>query len=114
VEDDVSARARRRQIDMRRESRGRLEQAGEHRCFSEVYVARGLVEIKLCRCIDAEGAAAEIGAGEIEFEDLVLRQPYLKRQREKRFLDFALDGRLVRQAQALRQLLADGAAAMHH
>src|SRR5262249_62360953 len=82
VEDDVGAGARRRQIDMRRESRRRLEQASEHRCFSEVYVARGLVEIKLCRCIDAEGAAAEIGAVEIEFEDLVLRQPYFEPERE--------------------------------
>src|SRR5262252_9284796 len=108
------ARARRRQIDMRRESRGRLEQAGEHRCFGEVYVARGLVEIKLRRRIDAERAAAEIGAVEIEFEDLVLRQPYLKPQREKRFLDLALDGALVRQEQVLGQLLADGRTALHH
>src|SRR5262249_16852149 len=113
VEDDVGARARRRQIDMRRESRGRLEQAGEHRCFSEVYVARGLVEIKLRSCIDAEGAATEIGAVEIEFEDLVLGQPYLKPQREKRFLDLALDGALVRQEQVLGQLLAEGGAALH-
>src|SRR6516165_4991110 len=114
VEDDVGARARRRQIDMRRESRRRLEQAGEHRRFGEVYVARGLVEIKLCRRIDAERAAAEIGAVEIELEDLVLRQPYLKPQREKRFLDLALDGALVRQEQVLGQLLADGGAALHH
>src|SRR5215831_2508479 len=108
------ARARRRQIDMRRESRRRLEQAGEHRCFSEVYVARGLVEIELCRRIHAEGAAAEIGAVEIEFEDLVLRQPYFEPQREERFLDFALDGALVRQEQVLGQLLADGGTALHH
>jgi len=114
VEDDVGARACRRQIDMRRESRRRLEQTGEHRCFSKVYVARGLVEIKLCRRIDAEGAAAEIGTVEIEFEDLVLRQPYFKPQREERFLDLALDGALVRQEQVLGQLLADGGTALHH
>src|SRR5262252_9247614 len=98
---------------MRCKSRRRLEQAGEHRCFGEVHVARGLVEIKLCRRIDAEGAAAEIGAVEIEFENLVLRQPYLEPQREERFLDFALDGALVRQEQVLGQLLADGGTALH-
>src|SRR5215469_16000608 len=114
VEDDVGASARRRQIDMRRESRRRLEQAGEHRCLREVHVARGFVEIKLCRRIDAEGAAAEISAVEIEFENLVLRQPYFEPQREERFLDFALDGALVRQEQVLGQLLADGGTALYH
>src|SRR5262245_5668035 len=99
---------------MRRKSGRPLEQAGEHRCLSKVHVARGLVEIKLCRRIDAEGAAAEIGAVEIEFENLVLRQPYFKPQREERFLDLALDGALVRQEQVFGQLLADGGTALHH
>src|SRR5262249_61368047 len=74
----------------------------------------GLVEVKLSRRIDAEGAAAVIGAVKIEFENLVLRQPYFEPQREECFLDFALDGALVRQEQVLGQLLADRGAALHH
>src|SRR6516164_7741597 len=59
-------------------------------------------------------AAGEIGAVEIELEDLVLGQPYLEPQREECFFDFALDGALVRQEQVLGQLLADRGATLHH
>ena len=39
VQHDVGARARGRQVDVRRKSRRRLEQAGEHRGFGQVHVA---------------------------------------------------------------------------
>jgi hypothetical protein len=68
----------------------------------------------LCRAIDAERAAAKIGAVEVELEDLVFRQAHLKPQREECFFDFAFDGALVRQEQVLGELLRDGRAALHH
>src|SRR3979409_220815 len=66
------------QIDMRRKARRSLEQAGQHRRFREVHVARRLVEVVLRRRVDAEGAAAEIGAVEIKLENLVLGQPHFE------------------------------------
>ena len=62
----VGARARRRQIDIRREFGRRLEEAGEHRRLGERDVARGLAEIILRGGLHAERAAAHIGAIEIE------------------------------------------------
>src|SRR6266542_3909553 len=114
VQDDVRASARRRQIDVRGKSRRRLEQAGQHGCLGEGYLARGLVEIILCRRIDAEGAAAEIGAIKVELENFVLGQPCFQPEREERLLDLALDGPLVRQEEVLGQLLADGGTTLHH
>ena len=99
---------------MGREFRRRLEQAGQHRGFGEVHVARGLVEVILRRRVDAERAAAHIGAVEIELEDLVLGQPRLEPDRQERFLDLALDGALVGQEQVLGELLRDRRAALHH
>ena len=72
VEHDIGAGARRRQVDQRREFARRLEQAGEHRRFRQRHVAHRLAEIVLRRAVDAESAAAEIGAVEIELENLVL------------------------------------------
>ena len=62
----------------------------------------------------SRSAAAEIGAVEVEFEDLGLGQPHLQPQRQKRLLDLALDGALVRQEQVLGELLGDRGAALHH
>ena len=113
VEHDVGARARGRQIDVRRELGRRLEQAGEHRGFRQVHVARRLVEVILRGRIDAEGAAAHIGAVEIQLEDLVLGQPRFQPHRQERLLDLALDRALVGQKQVLGELLGDGGAALH-
>ena len=66
------------------------------------------------RAVDAEGAAAHIGAVEIEFQDFVLGQPRLQPDREKRLVDLALDGALVAQEQVLGQLLGDRRAALPH
>src|SRR5258708_35742935 len=62
--------------------------------------------------IDAEGAAAHIGAVEIELQNLVLGEPRLQPDRKKRFLDLALDGALVVQEQVFRELLGDRRAAL--
>ena len=113
VEHDVGAGARGRQVDVRRELRRRLEQAGQHRGLGQVHVARRLVEIELRRGVDAEGAAAEIGAVEVELQDLVLGQPRLQPDRQERLLDLALDGALVGQEQVLGELLGDRGAALH-
>ena len=114
VEHGVGARAGGRQIDVRRKARRRLEQAGQHRGFGEVHVARGLVEVVLRGRVDAEGAAAHIGAVEIELEDLVLGEPRLEPDREERFLHLALDRALVVEEQVLGELLRDRGAALHH
>ena len=66
------------------------------------------------RAVDAEGAAAHIGAVEIEFQDLVLGEARLQPDREEGFLHLALDGALVVQEQVLRQLLGDRRTALAH
>ena len=106
VEHHVGAGARGGQVDVRRVFGRRLEQAGEHRGFGEIDVARRLVEVEMRGAVDAEGAAAHIGAVEIELQDLVLGQPRLQPDREEGFLDLALDGALVGEEQVLGQLLA--------
>ena len=80
---------------MRRITRRRLEQPGQHRGFGEVHVARGLVEIILRGRVDAIGAAAEIGAVEIKLQDLVLGETGLEPDRKKGFLDLAFDRALI-------------------
>ena len=97
-----------------RELGRRLEQAGQHRGFRQVDVAHRLVEVEMRRAVDAEGAAAHIGAVEIELQDFVLGQPRLQPDRQKRLVDLALDGALVAQEQVLRQLLGDRGAALPH
>ena len=91
----------------------RLEQAGQHRGFGEIDVARRLVEIVLRRRVDAEGAAAHIGAVEIKLEDLVLGQPRFQPHRQEGFLDLALERALVIEKQILGELLREGGAALH-
>ena len=66
------------------------------------------------RAVDAERAAAHIGAVEIEFQNFILGEPGLEPDRQKRFLHLALDGALVVQEQVLRQLLGDRRTALPH
>ena len=80
----------------------------------KVDVARRLVEVEMRGAVDAEGAAAHIGAVEIELQNFVLGQPRLQPDREKGFLDLALDGALVAQEQVLRKLLGDRRTALAH
>ena len=59
------------------------------------------------------GAAAHIGAVEIELEDLVLGQVELEPERQERFLDLALERALVGEEEVLGELLRDRGAALH-
>ncbi|MEY9437865.1 hypothetical protein ABIF14_004956 [Bradyrhizobium elkanii] len=99
-------------VDVRGVFGRRFEQAGEHRGLREVHVAHRLVEVEMCRAVDAEGAAAHIGTVEIELQDLVLGEPRLQPDREEGFLHLALDGALVVQEQVLGELLGDRRAAL--
>ena len=98
---------------MRRELGRRLEQAGEHRAFGQIHVTSRLVEIILSRGIHAEGAAAHIGAVEIQFQNLVLGQARLQPHGQERLLDLAVERALVRQKQVLGELLRQRRAALH-
>ena len=113
AQDVVGARARRRQVDVGRIFRRRLEEARQHRRFRQIDVARRLAEIILRRRLHAERAAAHIGAVEIEAEDLLLRQVMFQPEREIGLLDLARDRTLVGQEQIFRQLLRDRRAALH-
>ena len=99
---------------MRRVFGGRLEQPREHRGFREIDVARRLVEIEMCGAIDAEGAAAHIGAVEIELQNFILGKPRLQPDREESFLHLAFDGALIVQEQVLCKLLGDRRTALSH
>ena len=114
VQHHVGAGAGGGQVDVRRELGRRLEQAGQHRGFRQIDVAHRLVEVEMRRAVDAEGAAAHIGAVEIELQDFVLGEPRLQPDRQKRLVDLALDGALVAQEQVFRQLLGDRRTALAH
>ncbi len=113
AQDVVGPRARRRQIDVRRVLRRRLEQPGEHRRLGQIDVAGGLAEIILRRRLHAERAASHVGAIEIEAEDLFLGQMMFEPEREVRFLDLARDRTLVGQEHILGELLGDRGAPLH-
>ncbi len=114
VEHVVGAGAGGGQVDVRREFRRRLEQAGEHGRLREGHVLDRAAEIELRRRLDAERAAAHIGAVEIELEDLLLAQVRFQPEREEGLVDLARQGALVREEQVFRQLLGQGRAALHH
>ncbi len=114
VQHHVGAGAGGGQVDVGREFGRRLEQAGQHRGFRQIDVAHRLVEVEMRGTIDAEGAAAHVSAVEIELQDLVLGEPGLEPDRQKRLVDLALDGALIAQEQVLGELLGDRGAALPH
>ncbi len=114
VQHVVGAGAGGGKIDMRRIFGRRLEQAGQHGRLREGHVLDRAAEIELGRRLDAECAAAHIGAVEIELQDLLLGQVGFEPEGQEGFIDFARDGALVGQEQVLRQLLGEGRAALHH
>ena len=97
VENVVGAGARGRQVDMRRVLGRGLEQAGHHGGFGHRNFAHRLAEIILRGRFDAEGAAAHVGAIEIHFQDFAFCEPALEQERQKHFLDLALERALGRQ-----------------
>ena len=84
---------------------GALNRPGDHGRLGERQVAHRLPEVELGGRLDAEGAAAEIGAIEIEAEDLALRQVGLEPQGEERLVDLARQSPLVGEKQVLGKLL---------
>ena len=110
----VGAGARGGKVDVGSVARGRLEHAGQHRGLGEVHVADGLAEIILCRGLDAVGAAAEVGAVEIELEDLRLSVVVLEVDSDKGLFDLAAQRTLGRQKHVLGELLGERATTLDH
>jgi hypothetical protein len=75
-------------------------------------VGGGLVEVALRRRLDAVGAGAEVGAAEVEGEDLLLGVGPLQLHRVEQLLRLALGRAVVGQEQVARQLLGDGRGAL--
>ncbi len=110
-----AARARAgRQVHIGREFRRRLEQPGNHGGFGQAQVTDILAEIMLGSGLDTKHAIAQIGAVQIELQDLALGQAGLEPQSQEGFLDLAFHRTLIVQEQVLGQLLGDGGAALHH
>ena len=81
---------------------------------ASVSVAHVLAEIEFRRRLNAECAAAHIGAIEIELQDLAFGQMDSSQTARKASLILRSKRTLVRQKQVLRQLLRDRRAALHH
>ncbi len=113
AQDVVGASARGGQIGVGRIFGRRLEQARQHRRLGQRHILDGMSEIEPRRRLDAEHAAAHIGAVEIKLEDVALGQPALQPEGEKSLVDFSRDRALVGQEQVFRQLLGQGRAALH-
>ncbi len=109
----VGARARGGKVDVRRVAGGGLEHAGEHGRLGKVHLADRFVEIVLCRGLHPVRTAAEIGAIEIELEDLGLGVAILQIDRDQRLSDLSAQGPLRRQEHILGELLGERAAALH-
>ena len=83
------------------------------RGFGHVDLARRFAEVVLRRRFDAERAAAHVGAVEVEFENFAFGVAALKQERQKQFLDLALDRAFGRQEQVFGELLGQRRAALH-
>src|SRR5690606_3106343 len=87
-------------------------EACNHCCLGEREILDLLIEVEIGSGGDAEGAAAEIGAVEIELKDFLLAEIGLKPCGEEGFLDLALDCALICEEQVFGQLLRDRRAAL--
>ena len=108
VEHHIGARLGRGRIAVRRVGGWRFEQAREDRRFRQRDVAHRFSEIELRSRFDAIGAAAQIGAVEIEFQDFLFRQACFDPQRQESFVHFSLQGARGRKKEILGHLLRDG------
>jgi hypothetical protein len=91
----------------------RLDHAGQHRRLADRQLFRRLAEIVPRRRAQAIDPVAEIDAGKIARQDLVLGQPQLQPQGDHRLLALAAQAALGLEEGVLGQLLGDGAAALH-
>src|SRR6185437_14774845 len=99
-------------IMRRREARGRLDHSGEHRRLGEVEILGIAVEIMVRGGAQAIDSVAEIDAGQIAREDLLLGQPRLEPEGDDHLLRLALDRPVARQEVGLGELLGDRASAL--
>ncbi len=98
---------------MRGVFRRRLEQPGQHGGLGQCHIPRRFAEIELRRRLHAKGTPAHIRPVEIELEYFLLCQSRFEPERQKRFLDLALQRTLIGEEQILGELLGDGGAALH-
>ena len=102
------------EIAGRRQGRGCLEQARQHRGLGQRHVVRTLAEVAPRRRLHPVGAGAQIDPVQVEGEDLVLVEPGLEPDRQRQLLQLAAQRALGREVEVLGQLLRDRAAAGHH
>src|SRR4029077_5719611 len=91
-----------------------FEHAGEHCRLGKSDVADRLAEIESSRSLHAVGAAAKIGAVEIELEDLTLGVVILEIDGDEGLFDLAGERALRRKEHVLGELLSERAAALHN
>ncbi len=102
------------EVARRRQTRRRLNEAGEQGRLRQAHLLGGLAEITLRRLLDAVGAGAEVNAVKIQFENLRLREFVLQPQCQQHLLQLAVNRTLLRQKEIFRQLLRDGGGALRH
>ncbi len=79
-----------RWIADRRQFRGRLDEAGQHRGFAKVHITGRFVEIAPRGGLDAKSIRAEEHAVEVHRKDLVLGVGVLQPEGEQHLLNLAL------------------------
>ena len=113
VERDAGAAARGLDVGGRRIIGRRLDEAGDDRRLGDRERRRAVPEEAARGGVDAVGAAAEIDAVQIEFEDLVLGEAPFERERQDRLAQLAGEGALVGEEDVAGELLGDGRDAAH-
>ena len=114
IDHDAGAPACQRQVVGGAVARRRLQQARDHGGLGGAEIARRAAEIAPRGGIHAIGAGTEIGAVEVDREDLVLAELALQPEGEHRLLDLAPRAALRREEHQFRHLLGDRAAAGDH
>ena len=91
---------------------GSFEKPRQHGGFRKVHIAHRFAKIELRCRLHPIIAAAEIGAIEIELEDVILAEPRLDPEGEEHFVDFAPKRAFGRQEKVLGKLLGERGAAL--
>ena len=99
-------------IDDRVVGRGRLGQAGQHRCFGNRNVLQRLAEVNLGGRGKTIGALPEENLVDVQLENLVLGKIVFDLEGEQDFIQFAGIGLFRRQEEIARDLLGDGRCAL--